>query len=436
MPFVILFSRILSRILNFFGFGATSLIGKIALKLKPNILYHISKNTKIICVTGTNGKTTTCAMIEQGMKANNMSYFINKSGANMISGVVTSFIKNCDAFGKCKKEYAILECDENSFPIISTYINPMAIVVTNVFRDQLDRYAEVNTTLTKIVRSINNSPKAMLVLNVDCPITFSITNFCKNNYVLFGIDSDKSISAPMDSVFCPICNSRLYYRKNLFAHIGDYYCKCCDFKREKPSYIASELKDNNGQYSFELKGRNHLLQIGGIYNVYNYLASVTVLDNLGVDYSSLESFGGSFGRLETFYFNDKKITLMLVKNPVGFANCIDYANSLDYKYNCAFALNDNDADGRDVSWIWDVNFYNLKRKLLDVYTFGTRCYDMTLRLKYDEIESIPYEDNTYNKLVDLIKDDDENYVIFASYTAMMTIRHKFIEAFGGEEFWR
>ena len=128
------------RALNLLHRGATTLPGRIALRLKPNILFALSRDVYCICVTGTNGKTTTCAMIEKGLIANNKPCFINKGGANMMSGVVTAFIKNATLFGKPRCKYAVLECDENSLPLITGSINAKIIVVTNVFRDQLDRY--------------------------------------------------------------------------------------------------------------------------------------------------------------------------------------------------------------------------------------------------------------------------------------------------------
>lgn len=432
MPFVIVFSRILSRILNAFGFGATTLIGKIALKLKPNILYHLSKGVSVICVTGTNGKTTTCAMIEKGMIDSDKSYFINKSGANMLSGIVTVFINNCTLSGKCKKKYAILECDENSLPLITNFLDAKVIAVTNIFRDQLDRYTEINTTLSKVIKGIHNSPNAKLILNADCPITSSIASFCKNDVTYFGLEKATNISAPTDSIYCPACNSKLCYHSVVFAHLGDYYCKACGFKRVAPTFLAKDVCDNNGAYSFTLNDVKYSLQIGGIYNVYNFLSSVLVLDTLGISYSKVAEFGGAFGRLETFYNGNAKIILLLVKNPVGFANCISYAKNLDFDYNAVFILNDNEADGQDVSWIWDVDFKPIKNKIINAYTYGVRNYDMCLRLKYDDIMA----DSDCKPLMNIIKDSKENFVIFASYTAMMDIRHKLVECFGGDEFWQ
>lgn len=432
MPVVIIFSRMLSRILNLFGFGATTLVGKIALKLKPNILYHLSKGVKVVCVTGTNGKTTTCAMIEKGMIDADKSYFINKSGANMLSGIVTSFIKNSTLSGKCKREYAILECDENSLPLITNYLDSKIIVVTNVFRDQLDRYTEINTTLTKIIKGIHNSPNALLILNADCPITSSIASFCKNDVRYFGVEKSTRIVAPSDSVYCPMCNSKLCYHSVIFAHLGDYYCKSCGYKKAFSNFVAKDVVDNNGCYSFSLNDERYSLQIGGIYNLYNFLSCALALYSLDISYSTVAQFGGAFGRLETFYNGNSKIILLLVKNPVGFANCISYAKNLDFSFNAVFILNDNEADGKDVSWIWDVDFKPVSKKIISSYTYGIRKYDMCLRLKYDDIIA----NCDCKPLIEVIKETDENFVIFASYTAMMDIRHKLVENFGGDEFWR
>ena len=181
MIFTILISKLIAKALNLLNFGATTLPGRVALRLKIDILNRLSKGVKIICVTGTNGKTTTCALLEYALNKKGLSYFINKSGANMLSGVATAFIMNCNLLGKCKREYAILECDENSFPEISRYLDASIVGVTNIFRDQLDRYGELDSALNSIISAVGNLPKADIVLNADCPLTYSISKHCENH---------------------------------------------------------------------------------------------------------------------------------------------------------------------------------------------------------------------------------------------------------------
>ena len=430
MFIILLLSKILIKLLNITGKGATSLPGKLALKLKPGILFHLSRGVYCICVTGTNGKTTTCAMIEHGLKSNNIPCFINKSGANMLGGVTTAFIKNSNIFGKPKCRYAVLECDENSLPLITNCINAKIIVVTNIFRDQLDRYAEVNTTFEKIKQGILNSPNATVVLNADCPLTYSLKFDCKNEVKTFGVNGNGKNKVASDSPFCPCCGAKLKYKSIMYAQLGDFYCQNCKYKRVTPDLCATDVHGS----SFVLENQSINLALGGIYNVYNFLSASSVLNLLHLNYLPLQSFGGSFGRTESFYCDNKNITVMLVKNPVGFSNCLHLAFGQYNDFDSVFALNDNDADGRDVSWIWDVDFTCVSSR--KNYTVGKRAYDMALRLKYDGIVPTVIDGEKYQTVINLIKNGNRDFVIFASYTAMMNMRHMLIENFGGDEFWQ
>lgn len=369
-------------------------------------------------------------MIEHGLKNNNIPCFINKSGANMLGGVATAFIKNSNLFGKPKCRYTVIECDENSLPLITNSINAKIIVVTNIFRDQLDRYAEVNTTFDKIKQGIENSPNATVVLNADCPLTYSLKFHCKNKVLSFGVNGNGKGNVPSDSPFCPCCSSRLNYNSVMYAQLGDFYCPNCKYKRFTPDLCATDVHGS----SFILDGKSINLALGGIYNVYNFLSASAVLNLLHLNNIPLQSFGGSFGRTESFYCDNRKITVMLVKNPVGFSNCITYAFSRFGEFDSVFALNDNDADGRDVSWIWDVDFSAVKSR--KNYAVGKRAYDMALRLKYDGVVPTVIDGENYSKLISLIKNGNRDFVIFSTYTAMMNLRHLLIENFGGDEFWQ
>lgn len=436
MMFSIIIAKLVAFILRMLGKGATTLPGRVALSLKYNILNRLSKGVHIICITGTNGKTTSCALIEQGIKASGKSYFINKSGANMITGVATSFVMNSSIFGKCKKDYAILECDENSFPIISRYLDAEIVVVTNLFRDQLDRYGEIEITQKKIVEAIENMPNAVVALNADCPMTYYISRLVNNEIMTFGINDRVNVSAVSDVNYCPKCSSSLSYQNRIYAQLGDFYCSSCGYSRANPNYVVSEIIElNEDGSSFVLDDKLVNISVGGIYNIYNYLSAYTALAILNIgNIDNLSSFSGSFGRMEHFKFDASEILMLLVKNPVGFSNCLSYAQKLKGDYLYVFALNDNDADGRDVSWIWDVDFSSVKVKANEVATIGNRAYDMALRLKYNDImvDSI-FDNEDYDSLIEYVK--NKNTVIFTSYTAMMNMRPYFIKEFGGDEFW-
>ena len=168
-------AKLCEKILRFFGRGATTFPGKLALFFKKDILRDLSRGVKIRAVTGTNGKTTTARIIESGLKNAGVPCFLNRSGANLITGVTAAFISNSDLFGRCRYEYAVLECDENALKKISRYLEADILVVTNIFRDQLDRYGEVSSTLSAIKTGALNMKSAKLVLNADDPLSFSLS---------------------------------------------------------------------------------------------------------------------------------------------------------------------------------------------------------------------------------------------------------------------
>ena len=432
-------------ILRLFGRGATTLPGRLALKLCPDLIARLSRGVRVICVTGTNGKTTTCALLEHCFKESGISYLINRGGANMITGVATAFIENSTVFGKCKKEFAILECDENSLPAISRFIKPEALAVTNLFRDQLDRYGEVSATLSKIRQGIENMPDTALILNADCPLTYSLSLLCKNESYTFGINASLGSRASLsDSRYCPVCKSELRYKTRIFAQLGDYCCPCCSYKRPAPDFCAESVSSSSLGSSFILNtkdgARLYSTSLGGLYNVYNFCAAAAVCSIMKTgNVNALCSFSGAFGRMERFDCNQRSVLLLLVKNPAGLSGCIRYVCKIKGELDMAFVLNDNEADGRDISWVWDCDFTPLKAKCPTVYTAGTRSLDMALRLKYDGIKI--YEKNVidgedYARLTEIIKGSKRDFVVFSTYTAMMNMRHGFIEEFGGAEFWK
>lgn len=434
MMISLIIARLFAFVLRLFNRGATTLPGRVALRLKYNILNRLSDGVRIICVTGTNGKTTTCALIEHAFKKSGISYFINNSGANMLSGVATAFIMNSTLTGRCKKEFAIIECDENSFPVISRYLDAEITVVTNVFRDQLDRYGEVSKTLSTIRDSIKNMPKTVMVLNADDPLTFSLKTSCNNPCVTFGINTKMSVPVISDSRYCPICRTELQYRSHTLSQLGDFYCPACSYRRIKPDFEISEITETG----FLLNGELYSTALGGLYNLYNICAAAAVINTIGnIDARSLCSFKGAFGRMERFKTKGGTALLLLVKNPAGLTGCIKYVCGIEGNVNMAFALNDNAADSKDVSWIWDSDFTPIKERCGGVYTLGTRAYDMALRLKYDGIETDEIIDGEgYRRLIDLINNTDGDFIIFATYTAMMKMRRLLIEVFGGKEFWQ
>lgn len=453
----VFFSCLICRFVHFvlqkMGRGATTMPGRVALKVKRNILSDLSKDVKVIIVTGTNGKTTSCRIIEEGLKKAGKTYFINKSGANLITGITSSFIMNSTVTGKKKYDYAIVECDENAFREVSRYIHCDVVLVTNVFRDQLDRYGEVTHTLNAIKESVKNLPNAVICLDADCSLTYSMSREIPNKIVTFGVDVpfDENAKAPeiSDAKYCIFCKNEYDYTYHTYGHLGGFVCKKCGYKRPQPDFSVKsveELKQNYSVVTADFDGDINLVKIniGGAYNVYNAIGCAAGLSSLGIDnktiISALETFNGAFGRMEQFSSGDNNINVILVKNPAGFSQTMNFIKSVEEDFTLILSLNDNAADGRDISWIWDVDFCSIfeKTNLKNLYVTGKRCYDMAVRVKYEgtggrDIKIIENED--YNKLVDIAVSQGNDVYIVPTYTSMMAMRPVIAKRLGGKEFW-
>ena len=434
MIIAMIIAKMAERILRLFHRGATTLPGKLALAIKRNILQKLSRGVKVIMITGTNGKTTSARMIEEGLRESGKSYFMNRSGANLITGITTAFIANSTLFGKCKKEYAIIECDENALKKVSLYIDAKILLVTNVFRDQLDRYGEVSSTLSAIKKGAQNMKNCVLILNADDPLTYSLSQL-PNRYYTYGVNIPLQMGGRSDSDYCLFCKSRYKYHYKTYSHLGSFYCKNCGYQRENPAFSADAVIETNADHSsvfVNLNGKNVLFKInlGGAYNIYNSIGAAAVLSVLGLDINTVEStlanFGGAFGRMESF----GTTKMLLVKNPAGFTQTMNYIYPLTIK-NLIFVLNDNPADGRDVSWIWDADI-RIHESVENIYAFGIRSGDMALRLKY---EGYPVRlIGSYEEFYALT--DEENTVIVPTYTAMMALRPYLAQKFKKDEFWK
>lgn len=434
MIITIIIARLVEKILRLFGRGATTFPGKIALALNKNILKQLSENVKIIIITGTNGKTTTARIVEEGLKTAGKSYFLNRSGANLITGITTSFLMNCKINGKCKYEYAVVECDENALRKVSLYLDADILAVTNIFRDQLDRYGEVSHTLEAIKAGAQNMKNAVLVLNADDPLSFSLSSLNKKYYT-FGINISLSLGGRSDSDYCIFCKSPYKYKSRIYSQLGDFYCTGCGYKRESPNLSVEEIIELKSDYSkvfANLNGKNAILKInlGGAYNIYNALCASAVLSVAGLTKDEIEtavsSFSGAFGRMEQF----GDIRILLVKNPTGLTQAVDYIYRLDFD-NVVFVLNDNEADGCDVSWIWDADI-KINPNVKHIYTFGIRSGDMALRLKYAGLN--PEIIKSHSQFHNICKSGKT--AVVPTYTAMMKLRPYFAKLYNKERFWK
>ena len=443
--------KMTKKLLRLLGRGGTTLPGRVAMKICPELLGHLARNVRCVVITGTNGKTTTARIVEEMFSEAGLSFFANRSGANLMTGVTTEFIDHCTISGKPKNGWAIVEADEAASKEICRLIDPEIILVTNVFRDQLDRYGEVTHTLNNIIIGIQNSPHAKICLNADCSLSVSIADKVKNEVYFYGVDVPiyrSPVKEVSDAPHCIRCKQEYEYTYHTFGHLGGFYCPECGYKRPDTNLsvteiIGSFLDSTTVTVKFHDKTEQVKINLPGGYNIYNAAGALAVAEVMNLDRETAKNavacFSCGFGRMEQFNLGKTKARMILVKNPAGCNQVLNYVTNLTEQAVFVCCLNDRLADGTDVSWIWDVNFEKLAEMgdtLDNVYVSGVRAYDMALRLKYAGIpEAKLWVFADYDMLISAMRSQSLPVVIMPTYTAMMDLREKMSAAFGGGEFW-
>ena len=439
-----LFSRLVHR-------GGTAMPGRFALRVCPDLLAILARDVKSVAITGTNGKTTSSRMIEEAFAGQGCRYFANRSGANLISGITTEFVMNCTLGGKMKKEYAVIECDEAAARTVFGQLKPRVIVVTNLFRDQLDRYGEVTHTLENIRAAIQGAPEALLCLNADCSLTSSLADDLPNRSVFFGIDKGAVPSREKpelsDAPHCIRCKTEYEYDYVSYGHLGGFRCPRCGYARHKADYAVTDVLEQRADGSsllMDIRGSRQLVEVNlpAMYNIYNAAGALAAAVEMGVDLqtaiAALGSFQCGFGRMEKFDLGGGA-RIMLVKNPAGCNQVLEFLQNIREKFILVVCLNDRSADGTDVSWIWDANFEvlaELSGRLEQVIVSGDRAGDMRVRIKYAGIpDAFIQEERNYEALVAKLEKTDKPIFIMPTYTAMLDLRQVVIRHCGGAEFW-
>lgn len=415
--------------------GGSSLPGKLALKIDPNILDHLAKDYEVVVVTGTNGKTLTTALTVNILKQQYENVLTNPTGANMVQGIVSTFLSAKKHKGK---KFAVLEIDEASLSKVTTFIKPHLFVFTNIFRDQMDRYGEIYTTYQMIVDGAAKAPEAKILANGDSPIFNSLDTV--NERIYYGFDHKKDEEQMphynTDGILCPKCQHLLHYKMITYANLGKYYCPNCGFKRPDLTYRLTEITHmDNLSSSFVVDKEAYQIEVGGLYNVYNALAATSVAEFYGVAPEKIRKGLAYdekvFGRQEVIQIGDKQCTLILVKNPVGLNQVIDLIGLTPEPFSLVSFLNANPADGIDVSWIWDGNHEALAHMdIPKVITGGDRRKDMTLRLKVAGIlpEKITEVLDYPTAISEIKKLPTEKVYILATYTSVLQFRKELAQA--------
>ena len=451
------------------GRPGSSLPGRAALKIDPHIIAPLAAQVRrgIIVTCGTNGKTTTNNLLCSALEAQGFCVVSNRLGANMMEGVAAALATAANPLGHLNADYACLEIDEASSAHVLHYLQPDYMILTNLFRDQLDRYGEIDLTMKALEKAIRLAPSMTLVINGDDPLTAFLSKKSGHRIVSFGVservsenaqervpekrsseNDSQAESSENDSLtgssgevregrFCENCGAPLQYDFYHFSQLGIYRCPSCGFQRPSINYDAYGVR-LSPELSFDIKESGAApvrisAPLTGFYNVYNILAVYSVLRemNLPVDTLGkvLHDFKPQFGRGEVFHVGEQahqKVLLNLAKNPAGFNQNISAMLQDRSPKDLIIVINDNAQDGRDVSWLWDVDFDRLADDTIcSITVSGLRALDMQLRLKYVEIASdvAPSVENAIDRY---LAAGCDNLYVLVNYTALYEA-HKYLE---------
>jgi UDP-N-acetylmuramyl tripeptide synthase len=447
--------------------GGTSLPGTVARAIDPAIIRRLSRQLArgSVVVTGTNGKTTTSGLVAAILRQAGLRVWRNREGSNLMNGVAAALIIRAELSGHLRRgdnTVAIFEVDEAAFSGVVRELQPRVIVLTNLFRDQLDRYGEVESVAERWRADLAKLPAdTTLVLNADDPSIAALSQYFPGKTLYYGINaSEYAIAAEgkaseqgqtIDARTCPNCGTDLDYRVRFYSHIGHYTCPQCGYHRPEPMIqgvsAAKEQFDrqrltfvvNDGQTTGQQDGvaagaessaqrGEALLSLPGFYNLYNALAAASAGRALGLDIDTivkgLERFRPAFGRGEVIEAEGRQLRLMLAKNPTGFNEVLRALLREASARYALLVLNDNTADGHDISWIWDVDFEMLANKELDLTLSGIRADDLAVRLKYGGTIGTMVKSDIGEAITYAIEHTPpgETLYIVPTYTAMLAVR--------------
>jgi lipid II isoglutaminyl synthase (glutamine-hydrolysing) len=427
------FARAASRRLG--RTGGTTAPGRMLLRVSPSALAHMSRELDAgsVLVSATNGKTTTAAMIAAAMERSGRPVVHNRAGSNMAWGVATALL---DA-GRERGQLGLFEVDEAWLPSVARDTAPRMLLLSNLFRDQLDRYGELELLADRWAElTAELDGRARFVLNADDPLIADLGRE-RSGVTYFGVEDDSQALPKMqhaaDSKHCRNCGHAYAYDAVYLGHMGRYRCPNCGRRRPDLQVAATrvtldgmegsqvELRTPHGELALRLP-------LPGLYNVYNAVAATATALELGVPLATvgaaLEAFGGAFGRVETIPVDGRRVSILLIKNPAGANEVLRTLTLKDGKLDLWMALNDRIADGRDISWIWDADFEALAGRVRRVTCSGTRAEEMALRLKYAGIDAELAVDRDLGDSLDAAVANAEAERIYAlpTYTALLELR--------------
>jgi len=425
-------AKIVNIICKITGKKGETLPGVIAIKIYPSILSELAKEVreKIYVVCGTNGKTTTNNLLSEALLGMNKKVIFNTSGSNMLNGVISAFVIGARLNGHLDADYACIEVDEASTVNVFPYFTPDYMILTNLFRDQLDRYGEIDTITDFILKALSMDKRIKLIVNGDDSLSNGLAIKSGHEYISFGVgenvinDKDKEKEVKEGS-FCPLCGSKLEYEYYHYSQLGKYDCLSCTFTRPNIKYEAKNI-DLENKIAFDVGETRIEVNYRGFYNIYNILAAYSAysIENLPIENfkKMLSNYNPQNGRMEEFIIDGKRLILNLAKNPSGFNQNISAVLNDKEEKDIIIMINDNWQDGIDISWLWDVDFERFQDDTIKSITVtGIRKLDMLIRLKYVDIPA-ELENNVEDAIKNILEKGTGNIYILVNYTALFSTR--------------
>jgi UDP-N-acetylmuramyl tripeptide synthase len=420
------------------GRGGTSLPGKLLMRLEPHAIARLGRRLRhgSAVISATNGKTTTAAMAAEILERAGARLVHNRAGANMAGGVATALMD-----GPRDADTGLFEVDEFWLDRVVADLRPRALLLANLFRDQLDRYGELDTIADRWAQ-VAASTDAALVLNADDPTVADLGRDRQpERPTYFGVDDDGMALPAMqhaaDAKHCRRCGAPYRYDAVYLGHLGRYHCDSCGATRPEPQIAATGIVLEGVRGArFTLRTpageRAIVLPLPGLYNVYNALGAAALALSLGANLeqvaAGLQAVSPAFGRAETLRIAGRELSILLVKNPAGANEVLRTLTLEDGEHDVFAVLNDNIADGRDVSWVWDADFEVLAPRVRRVTCSGTRAAEMALRLKYAGVptERIAVQPDLGAGLDDALRAGDGRLFALPTYTAMLALREALV----------
>ncbi|MCW2953319.1 MAG: hypothetical protein JWQ48_2489 [Conexibacter sp.] len=436
--------------------GGTSLPGKVLMRLEPHAIRDLARRLPqgSIAISATNGKTTSAAMVAAVLERRGTRLVHNRAGANMAGGIASTLLGAARGSG-IAGELGLFEIDEFWLGQLTDELEPQALLLGNLFRDQLDRYGELETIADRWAEIVAaRGERTQLVLNADDPLIADLGR-TQPRVTYFGVEDDTMAMPEMqhasDSKHCRRCGHAYAYDAVYMGHLGRYRCPNCGQRRPQPDVVAEhvELLGTRGaRFQLRVTGGPQAgtatveLPLPGLYNVYNALGAAALCLALGVPLAEvvagLEHVAAAFGRAETIDLGDRSLSILLIKNPAGANEVLRTVALESGEIDLLAVLNDNIADGRDVSWVWDADFEILAGRVRRVTCAGTRAAELALRLKYAGVDAariavVP----DLRAALDVARDDgDGTLYAMPTYTALLALRDLLSSRGLAPEYWR